>query len=191
MRFLKVLENGAAYLCMPTNMCTLLTSDVDTVLFPLSAIMSTDPALVSRMIQQEEEEVNVIVSKIKDKLSQHGVRYFSTTIFCVYDVTEVQLYVCHVTKVHLCVRDVTEVRTFVFITSLKCSCMSVTSIRCTSVFVTSLKCSSVFFTSVGYTSVFVTSPECTSVSVTNTSLRCVIDAAEEHFSGTASLELRN
>ena len=110
MRFLKVLENGAAYLCMPTNMCTLLTSDVDTVLFPLSAIMSTDPALVSRMIQQEEEEVNVIVSKIKDKLSQHGVRYFSTTIFCVYDVTEVQLYVCYVTKVHRCVCDVTEVQ---------------------------------------------------------------------------------
>lgn len=38
--------------------------------------MSTDPALVSRMIQQDEEEVNVIVSKIKDKLSQHGVRLF-------------------------------------------------------------------------------------------------------------------
>ncbi|KAK7102021.1 universal stress protein YxiE-like isoform X2 [Littorina saxatilis] len=37
-------------------------------------IMSTDPAMVSRLIQQEEEEVNNIVSKIKDKLSQHGVR---------------------------------------------------------------------------------------------------------------------
>lgn len=37
-------------------------------------IMTSDPALVTRMIQQEEEEVNRIVSKIKDKLSQHGVR---------------------------------------------------------------------------------------------------------------------
>ncbi|KAK7483652.1 hypothetical protein BaRGS_00025085 [Batillaria attramentaria] len=36
--------------------------------------MSSDPAMISRMIQQEEEEVNAIVSKIKDKLTQCGVR---------------------------------------------------------------------------------------------------------------------
>lgn len=36
--------------------------------------MSSDPAMISRMIHQEEEEVNSIVSKIKDKLTQHGVR---------------------------------------------------------------------------------------------------------------------
>lgn len=39
-----------------------------------SPIMSSDPAMISRMIQQEEEEVNAIVNKIKDKLTQHGVR---------------------------------------------------------------------------------------------------------------------
>jgi hypothetical protein len=36
--------------------------------------MSSDPSMVTRLIQQEEEEVNRIVSKIKEKLSQHGVR---------------------------------------------------------------------------------------------------------------------
>lgn len=37
-------------------------------------VMSSDPAMISRMIHQEEEEVNSIVSKIKDKLTQHGVK---------------------------------------------------------------------------------------------------------------------
>ncbi|XP_025106402.1 uncharacterized protein LOC112571557 isoform X2 [Pomacea canaliculata] len=41
--------------------------------FQLS-VMSSDPAMISRMIHQEEEEVNSIVSKIKDKLTQHGVK---------------------------------------------------------------------------------------------------------------------
>ena len=95
--------------------------------------MSTDPALVSRMIQQDEEEVNVIVSKIKDKLSQHGVRLllqqsseFVTPLRCT-SVFAMLLRCTHV-----------------LILSLKCTSMFVSSLRCTSVWVMSLRCTSVW-----------------------------------------------
>ncbi|XP_076448399.1 putative universal stress protein SERP1273 isoform X3 [Babylonia areolata] len=42
--------------------------------FAFDSMMTTDPAMIGRLIQSQEDEVNAIVSKIKNKLSQHGVR---------------------------------------------------------------------------------------------------------------------
>ncbi|XP_076448398.1 universal stress protein in QAH/OAS sulfhydrylase 3'region-like isoform X2 [Babylonia areolata] len=42
--------------------------------FAEAPMMTTDPAMIGRLIQSQEDEVNAIVSKIKNKLSQHGVR---------------------------------------------------------------------------------------------------------------------